>query len=37
VYGWRGKIPKKEEWVAMKVDSSICANPPNAPTILSII
>jgi hypothetical protein len=32
-----GEIPKNEEWVAINVDSSICANPPNAPTILSII
>jgi hypothetical protein len=32
-----GELPKKEECVAMKVDSSICANPLNAPTILSII
>ena len=30
-------MAKKEEWVAMYVLSSICANPPKAPTMDSII
>lgn len=34
--GRRG-VPKKEECVAMYVLSSICAKPPKAPTILSMI
>lgn len=31
-----GPLPKNDECVAMYVLSSICANPPKAPTMLSM-
>ena len=37
LYQSRGCLPKNDECVAQYVLSSICAKPPNAPTMLSMV